>query len=396
MATFERWLLPQGIEEALPEQAARLETLRRNLLDVYACWGYQLVMPPFIEYLESLLTGTGHDLDLQTFQLIDQLTGRPMGIRADMTPQVARVDAHRLKKDAPNRLCYIGTVLHTRPDGFGGSRSPLQVGAELYGHAGIESDLEIISLMLETFKQAGINQLVLDIGHVGIFRGLAAQAGLNDDQEATLFEMLQRKAVPEIADFLKQQDIPDNCRQMLASLAELHGGEKCLDQAASVLALADAGVKQALNYLKQVADKLKQSHADIDLHFDLSELRGYHYHTGILFAVFVSGQGQEIARGGRYDDIGRVFGRARPATGFSTDLKSLVNLSDNQLEDPVPSAIFAPGSDDSLLEAVIAGLRAQGEIVIVELPGQEGEATAMGCNRQLVQHDGQWSVEGIA
>ncbi|MFW2373601.1 MAG: ATP phosphoribosyltransferase regulatory subunit [Gammaproteobacteria bacterium] len=396
MATFERWLLPQGIEEALPEQAARLESLRRNLLDVYACWGYQLVMPPFIEYLESLLTGTGHDLDLQTFQLIDQLTGRPMGIRADITPQVARVDAHRLKKDAPNRLCYIGTVLHTRPDGFGGSRSPLQVGAELYGHAGIESDLEIISLMLETFKQAGINQLVLDIGHVGIFRGLAAQVGLNDEQEAALFEMLQRKAVPEIATFLEQLDISDKSRQMLASLAELHGGESCLDQAASILAAADDSVRQALDYLKQVAVKVKQAHAHIDLHFDLSELRGYHYHTGILFAVFVPGQGQEIARGGRYDDIGRVFGRARPATGFSTDLKSLVNLSDNQSVNSVSSAIFAPSRDDPSLGAVITELRAQGQIVIVELPGQKADASAMGCNQQLVHRDGQWSVEGIA
>lgn len=396
MATFERWLLPQGIEEALPEQAARLESLRRNLLDIYVSWGYQLVMPPFIEYLESLLTGTGHDLDLQTFQLIDQLTGRAMGIRADMTPQVARVDAHWLKKDVPNRLCYIGTVLHTRPDGFGGSRSPLQVGAELYGHAGIESDLEIISLMLETFRQAGIDKLVLDIGHVGIFRGLATQAGLNDDQEAALFEMLQRKAVPEIAEFLRQLDIRDNCRQMLASLAELHGGESCLDQAASVLASADDSVKQALVYLKQVAERLKRSHLDVDLHFDLSELRGYHYHTGILFAVFVPGQGQEIARGGRYDDIGRVFGRARPATGFSTDLKSLVNLSDYQSTNSASSAIFAPRSDDPALGSMIAELRAQGEIVIIELPGQLGDATAMGCKRILVQHDGQWSVEGIA
>ena len=396
MATFERWLLPQGIEEALPDQAARLETLRRKLLDVYACWGYQLVMPPFFEYLESLLTGTGHDLDLQTFQLIDQLTGRPMGIRADITPQVARIDAHRLKKDVPNRLCYIGTVLHTRPDGFGGSRSPLQVGAELYGHPGLESDLEIINLMLETFKQAGINQLVLDLGHVGIFGGLAAQAELNTDQEATLFELLQRKAVPEISDFLRQLDISDSLRQMLASLAELHGGESCLDQAASVLASADDSVKQALDYLKQVAAKVKQSQVDVELHFDLSELRGYHYHTGILFAVFVHGQGQEIARGGRYDDIGRVFGRARPATGFSTDLKSLVNLFDNQSENSVSSAIFAPSSDDPSLLAMITELRAQGKIVIVELAGQKADATAMGCDQQLVQRDGQWSVEGIA
>jgi len=387
------WLLPQGIEESLPADAARLESLRRKLLDVYASWGYQLVMPPFIEYLESLLTGTGHELDLHTFKLTDQLTGRTMGVRADMTPQVARIDAHQLKQDAPNRLCYMGTVLNTRPDGFGGSRSPLQVGAELYGHAGVESDVEILCLMLETFKQSGVENVFVDIGHVGIFRGLAAQAHLDEQQEASLFEMLQRKAIPEIQQFLDQQNITDDVKAMLSSLAELHGGDECLQKASACFAKADDSVKQALDYLQQTVAKLKQRVSDVNIHFDLSELRGYHYQTGIVFAAYVAGQGQEIARGGRYDDIGKVFGRARPATGFSTDLKTLVNLSAAFNSDTSASAILAPCNDDAGLREAIAVLRAKGEVVIEELPGQQGDAKSMGCSRKLINNNGQWQVD---
>ena len=322
-----RSLLPQGIEEALPPEARQLEGMRRQLLDTYARWGYQLVMPPFIEYLDALLTGTAHDLNEQTFQLVDQLTGRVLGVRADMTPQVARIDAHQLKREAPNRLCYIGTVLHTRPDGFGGSRSPMQVGAELYGHAGVESDVEILALMLETFRQAGVQNVLLDLGHVGIFRALAAQAKLSAEHEASLFEMLQRKAIPEIGAFLAQLNISNAMRDMLASLPTLHGDVSCLDRAAQVLLAADGQVKAALDYLRNTAQRLRLREPDVQLHFDLAELRGYHYQTGIVFAAYVPGQGQEIARGGRYDAIGEVFGRARAATGFSTDLKTLVDLS---------------------------------------------------------------------
>jgi len=386
------WLLPEGIEEALPADAARLESLRRKLLDVYATWGYQLVMPPFIEYLDSLLTGTGHDLDLQTFKLTDQLTGRTMGVRADMTPQVARIDAHQLQQDAPNRLCYMGTVLNTRSDGFGSSRSPLQVGAELYGHAGIDSDVEILSLMLETFKQSGVENVFVDIGHVGIYRGLAAQAQLNKQQEASLFEMLQRKAIPEIEEFLDQQKLPTDVKTMLLSLAELHGGDECLQKASLAFAAANDSVKQALEYLQQTVAKLKQRIADVNIHFDLSELRGYHYQTGIVFAAYVPGQGQEIARGGRYDDIGKVFGRARPATGFSTDLKTLISLSVNANSN-VATAILAPCDDDAKLRGTIAALRAKGETVVEELPGQQGDAKATGSTRKLINKNGQWQVD---
>ena len=391
--TNNRWLLPQGIEEALPADAARLETLRRNLLDKYASWGYQLVMPPMIEFLESLLTGTGYDLNLQTFKLIDQLTGRSMGLRADMTPQVARIDAHQLQQDAPNRLCYMGTVLHTLSDGFGSSRSPFQAGAELYGHGGIESDVEILCLMVETLEAAGIKELYIDIGHVGIYRGLAKQAGFSEEQEATLFEMMQRKAIPEIQAFLAEQSIDKNVSDMLNLLPELHGGEDCLEKAIKAFSKADDAVKDALTYLQQAVTKFKQRVGDVDIHFDLSELRGYHYHTGLLFAAYTTGEGQEIARGGRYDDIGKVFGRARPATGFSTDLKNLLSLSQFEVAENKTSSILAPSDDDADLWQLIKELRAQGETVIQSLPGQLGNAEDLGCNRVLKNSSGKWVVE---
>ena len=386
------WLLPQGIEEALPAETARLESLRRNILDIYSSWGYQLVMPPMIEFLDSLLTGTGHDLDLQTFKLIDQLTGRLMGVRADMTPQVARIDSHQLKNDAPNRLCYVGTVLRTLPDGFGSSRSPFQAGVELYGHDGIESDVEVLCLMVETLRASGINEISIDIGHVGLYRGLAKQAGFNDEQEATLFEMMQRKAIPEIQAYLEAQSIDKKVAEMLNALPELHGGEECLQKAEKQLSNADASVIDALNYLQQAVTKFKQRVGDVAIHFDLSELRGYHYHTGLLFAAYAPGEGQEIARGGRYDDIGEVFGRARPATGFSTDLKTLLNLS-QQKPALTSDAIFAPVDDDPDLWSAIQELRAQGEKVIQSLPGQKGGAKELGCNQELKQASGRWIVD---
>ncbi len=386
-----RWLLPQGIEEALPVDAARLEALRRNLLDIYASWGYQLVMPPMIEFLDSLLTGTGHDLDLQTFKLIDQLTGRSMGVRADMTPQVARIDSHQLKNDAPNRLCYMGTVLRTLPDGFGSSRSPFQAGVELYGHGGIESDVEVLCLMVETLRASGIKEISIDIGHVGLYRGLTKQAGFNKEQEAALFEMMQRKAIPEIQEYLDAQLIDKKVAEMLSALPELHGGDSCLQKAEKCLLNADASVQGALGYLQQAVNKFKQRVSDVDIHFDLSELRGYHYHTGLLFAAYTSGEGQEISRGGRYDDIGEVFGRARPATGFSADLKTLLNLS-QQNKSLTANAILAPSDDDPELWKVIQELRTQGEKVIQSLPGQNGSAADLGCNRELKQVSGKWIV----
>lgn len=388
----DRWLLPEGIEEVLPPRAEQLEATLRRLLDLFRSWGYELVMPPFIEYLESLLTGTGNDLDLQTFKLTDQLTGRLMGLRSDMTPQVARIDAHCLKRDVPTRLCYMGTVLKTLPPTHGGNRSPMQVGAELFGHAGVESDAEVLRLMVETLHTAGIGHVYLDLGHVGIFRGLAQQAGLDSVTEAALFDALQRKAKPEIGQLLAQKELPASLHRMLESLADLHGDQGVLNRAASILAEADEPVHAALENLQQIAE-LAAELPDTSVHFDLAELRGYHYHTGVVFAAFVPGQGQAIAQGGRYDDIGKVFGRARPATGFSTDLKTVLSMVDAHW--PEVRGIFAPCAPDPELSRLVAQLRASGERVIQALPGQQGGAAEMGCDRELVLKDGTWQVSAI-
>lgn len=390
----DRWLLPEGIEEVLPRQAQRLEQLRRRILDLFQRWGYDLIVPPMIEYLESLLTGAGNDLGLQTFKLTDQLSGRLMGVRADMTPQAARIEAHRLQRDEPVRLCYLGTVLRTLSDGFAGSRSPLQLGAELYGHQGIEADVEMLCLMLEMLGEAGLRDVHLDVGHVGIFRGLARSAGLDAAQEAELFDLLQRKARPEIDTCLAALDITSDLRTMIAQLPVLNGGIEVLDTAAEVLRDAGDDVADALGNLRAIADTAVKRLVEVPLYYDLAELRGYHYKTGVVFAAFVPGCGQEVARGGRYDDIGAVFGRARPATGFSADLKLLMKLG-MEAAPAAPRGIFAPAGVDADLCDRIAALRAAGERVIQALPGQKGDAAAMGCDRTLKRQRDTWQVVAL-
>lgn len=387
------WILPQGIEEALPEQAASLECLRRDLLDLYASWGYEMVMPPFIDHIESLLTGTGRDLDLQTFKLVDQLSGRTLGIRADMTPQVARIDAHQLDREVPTRLCYIGTVLHTRSDGFGSSRSPLQVGAELYGHSGVESDVEILDLMLSTFESAGVNDIYLDIGNVDIYKNLAKQAGLAEDDEIRLFELLQQKAVTEISQLVASLSVDAKLAKMIMQLAELNGDLSIIDRAREQLRQAGPEVMSALNYLERVAQAVSMHNKDVKLNLDLAELHGYHYHTGVVFGAFVPQLGQEIARGGRYDDIGKIFGRARPATGFSTDLKLLSALGTRDM--PMTQKILAPADENEELQVEIDKLRAEGYCVSRILPGQLDDAAATGCSQKLEQINGQWQLVAI-
>jgi ATP phosphoribosyltransferase regulatory subunit len=388
----ERWLLPAGIEEILPPQAQVMETLRRELLDLYASWGYELVIPPFIDYLESLLTGTGQDLDLQTFKLTDQLSGRMLGVRADMTPQVARIDAHHLRRDTPTRLCYLGTVLHTRSDGFAGTRSPMQIGAEIYGHAGIESDAEILRLIMLTLRTAGIGETYLDLGHVGIYRGLARQAGLSPSQEHDLFDALQRKAVSEIEALIAASGLAGPPARMLAALAELNGSD-ALARADRLLREADAPVREALDYLRRLAEELGRWLPDVSIHYDLAELRGYRYKTGVVFAAFVPGWGLEIARGGRYDDIGRVFGRARPAVGFSTDLKGLMRHGRSSAERD--AAVYAPWSAEPALLEAIDRLRASGRRVIPALPGLEPDPRDLGCRQLLVERDGRWELQDL-
>ncbi len=388
MSLEDRWLLPEGIDEVLPPHARQLESLRRAILDLFQSWGYELVIPPLIEYLESLLTGMGRDLELQTFKITDQLTGRLMGIRADMTPQVARIDAHYLKREVPTRLCYLGPILHTLPNGFGGSRNPFQIGAELYGHAGLESDIEVLSLMLESLKLAEIPSLWVDMGHVGIFRGLAQATGLSPEQEGLLFDGLQRKALPEIAACLKEWRVGKPLRDMLIALVDLNGDASMLEVARRRLSSAAPSVRQALEELGSIA-RFVQAQA-VHFHFDLADLRGYHYHTGVMFAAYIPGHGQALARGGRYDAIGEVFGHARPATGFSTDLKTLIRLQPEKAV--AESGIYAPWPEDPLLAAEIERLRREGNRVICALPGQRGGPEALGCNKRLDWQGSQWVV----
>ncbi len=395
MQAKDSWLLPDGIEEILPEEAKHLENLRAQLLELFACWGYDLVIPPFIDFLDSLLTGAGHDLDLQTFKLTDQISGEMLGIRADMTPQVARIDAHNLKHAWPTRLCYVGTILHTRGDPLEKTRSPMQIGAELYGHAGKESDIEVIRLMLEMLAMTGLLNVHLDLGHVGIYRALAKQAALTCAQESELFAVLQRKARPELAELMNSYAITDELKTLFLKLPELNGDRETLNKARAIFAHANEEVQHALADLTAIADNLAVRFPSLPISFDLAELRGYHYHTGMVFAAFVPSVGREIARGGRYDNIGAVFGRARPATGFSADLKLLAALGKNTCLTPQHTLIFAPCVDDAELTEKIRALRADRQAVVQQLPDQTGTAQELGCTSALEFVNHQWVVRPL-
>lgn len=389
----ERWLLPEGVEELLPPLAEHLERARRELLDLYSSWGYRLVIPPLVEHLESLLVGAGDDVDRQTFKLTDPSSGRLLGVRADMTPQVARIDARHLPQDCPSRLCYLGTTLRARADGLGGSRSPVQVGAELYGHAGTESDCEVVLLMLQTLSALGVHDAHLDLGHVGIFRALAAAGGLNARQEAVLLEAMQRKAGDQVAEALAPVT-DDAVRRWIRALIDLNGGEDTFDLARNALAGAPAAVAARIDDMQGLVRTLREHGQSVPVHVDLAELRGYRYHTGMVFAAFVPGQGQEVARGGRYDDIERVFGAPRAATGFSADLKTLVSLAEPAAATAADGTgcIEAPWSGDAALLAAVAALRAQGERVVFALPGARRETR---CTRQLARDGRGWTVHDI-
>ncbi|MEW5837344.1 MAG: ATP phosphoribosyltransferase regulatory subunit [Pseudomonadota bacterium] len=405
-----RWLLPAGIDELLPQAAWATEDLRRRVMDLFRSWGYELVVPPMVEYVESLLLRPGDDLDLSTLKVIDQLSGRLMGIRADMTPQMARIDAHSLARAEPTRLCYLGTVLHALPDGFAGSRAPMQVGAELFGHAGIESDCEILDLMLEMLHEVGIRAPWLDLGHVGIVRALFAQADFDAEDEAVFFDLLQRKAMPEIKAFLQARALNAELASMLQALPELHGeGLDTLQRARSLLAGGGDEVALALDRLDELAQQILAARPEVRLHVDLGELRAYHYHTGVVFAAYVQGQRQAIARGGRYDGIGEVFGRARPATGFSADVRALIDLMarDEARADRAAQTCLAPVLDVAepgyaALRALVRKLRAEGHRVIQALPadetegGVEHDARAMGCSHCIEPDMSHGQADGMA
>lgn len=382
------WLLPEYIEDVLPAEAARIETLRRRLLDLFKVHGYQYVIPPMLEYMESLITGVGHDLDLATFKVVDQLTGRLMGVRADMTPQAARIDAHLLNHQGITRLCYAGSVLRTKPDGLAQTREPLQLGAELYGHAGIASDIEIQRLLIKALHAIGIEQVHLDFSHVNVFGSLIESSQVNAQLEQELYAALQSKdqsSVDSLANGLDKAT-----REALLHLTELNGDKTILAKAAKVLP-ATTAITAALDNLAQVADALDD--LGVSVSFDLSELRGYHYHSGIVFAAYAQGYKGPLALGGRYDEVGQSFGRARPATGFSLDLRGVVTaLPTAQAE----MAIFAPAITDSSLAAKIDALRAEGYVVVQELPGIESNLAELNCNKKLEHYNSGWHVVDTA
>jgi ATP phosphoribosyltransferase regulatory subunit len=379
------WLLPEAIEDLLPDEAARVEFLRRRLLDEFTRHGYQLVMPPLIEFADALLAEGGSDLDLRTFKLVDQLSGRTLALRADTTPQVSRIDAHLLDRRGVARLCYCGSVLHARPASLLASREPVQIGAELYGHAGPEADLEVVGLLARALRLAELPPSRIDLGHVAIFRALTTGLSLAPGADQALFDALQAKDVPTLRELVA--GLPVSARDGLLALPDLYGGVEVLAEAAARLP-AVPEIVGAIGELRRLTDEL----ADLPLSYDLADLRGYHYHSGIVFAAYCDDSPAAVALGGRYDSIGERFGRGRPATGFSLDLRALARLATPQ---PVPGAILAPWPEDSVLHAEIERLRASGEIVVTALPGHAGEWREAGCDRQLVRRDGQWIIEPL-
>jgi ATP phosphoribosyltransferase regulatory subunit len=397
MTKVDHWLLPEGIEEVLPNQAFAVERLRRQLLDVYHGWGYDLVIPPLVEFTDSLLSGSGRDLDLLTFKLTDQLSGKTMGVSADITPQTARMDAHSLRRAGPNRLCYAGTVLYTRPRSPISSRSPLHVGVELYGVSSLEADLEVISLMVEALTDVGVDQLCLDLGHVGIYRSIEESLPLDSGLKAELFELLQAKSCELggwVANYIEDADLA----AIIMALPSLSGNAGILDAARDLFANAPGEVELALDELQLVVDQLAARCPHLQIYLDLCELEGYHYHTGIVFAAYAQAARQALANGGRYDDIGESFGRARPATGFSIDLKAVVDLvtADESQGFDQPCGIYAPASEDPGQEKFIRNLRASNERVVCGFSGQKPDYAELRCDRILVADDnGHFSVKPI-
>lgn len=386
MKTVDRWLLPDGIEEVLPEEASRVEGLRRRLVDLFQSWGYDYVIPPMVEFIDSLLTGSGEDAYLDTFKITDQLSGKTMGIRADITPQAARMDAHSLQREGLNRLCYAGHVMYTKPKSPLASRTPIQVGVELFGESGLDADIEVISLLLETLEAAGLPDQYIDMGHVGVYRALIEEAGISKEQEAVYFELLQAKSMNSIESWVAETIADENMAKWLSALPKLAGGSQVLADAKVLFDEAPAEVLAALDELEMIDSVLSVRYPASKRYFDLSELRGYHYYTGVIFGAFAPGLGNAIANGGRYDHVGEAFGRSRAATGFAADLMSISRVTGRC--ELAPSGIFVLNSDEQGVWAKVKELRAQGERVVCALAGQTAPYKHQHCNRQLVVEAG--------
>lgn len=378
------WLLPENIQDMLPDEAWRIEGMRREVLEFLRLSGYQLVAPPLLEYAESLLIIDSAEMDLRTFKLVDQLSGRTLALRADITPQVARIDAHLLNRKGITRLCYAGSVVHTQPAGLMRTREPLQIGAELYGHAGIESDLEVQRLMMQILTLLGIEGVHLDLGHVGVFSALMNHAKVDAALEDQMFNALQHKDVPTLTQLVR--DLPKDMQAAVLALAQLSGGIEVIARAKTLLPKLPE-IVAALDELEQAAKQLEPLAGNVGV--DLAELRGYHYHSGMVFAAYHAGSHDAIALGGRYDDVGKSFGRARPATGFSMDLRQLHGLLAKRA---LPQAIRAPHKQDASLQEAIVALRKQGEAVVVDLLGKPEHHAELDCDRELVLRDGKWVV----
>ena len=383
------WLLPEHIADVLPAQARRIEELRRALLDRARAYGFELVMPPMLEHLESLLTGTGRELDLKTFKLVDQLSGRMLGLRADTTPQAARIDAHLLNREGVTRLCYCGPVLHTRPAGLAATREPLQFGAEIFGHSGLEADLEAAELALDALTAAQVDNLVIDLADARVLQGVLSGALLDAAQLQDIVQALADKDASTLESLTRP--LQPAMRQSLKALLRLYGGDEVLAAARSELP-ARPLVHEALDQLQWLASHLRASYPALKVGFDLSDMSGYAYYSGARFAIYGSGCSDALARGGRYDEVGAVFGRKRPAVGFSLDLKSLAEVAGPS---PAPTAIRAPWGEDPALRAAMRRLREAGETVLAVLPGHEPEAQAFDCDRELVSVGGQWVLRAV-
>ena len=381
------WLLPEHIADVLPAQARHIEELRRGLLDVARSFGCELVMPPLMEHIESLLSGTGRDLDLKTFKLVDQLSGRTLGVRADATPQVARIDAHLLNRAGVTRLCYCGPVLHTRPSGMQGTREPLQFGAEIYGHAGLEADLEVQDLALDCLRGAGLDDLTLDLADARIVRALLA--GVAPQRRGDIQAALAGKDVAGLNELCTGLD--EASRRALLALPALYGDESVIARAGELLPPHEP-VRAALADLATLARHARQAHPEVQVGFDLADVGGASYYSGARFAIYAKGCSDSIARGGRYDEVGAIFGRNRPAVGFSLDLKELAECVAGRVGRP---AVRAPWSEDAALRAAVRRLREQGETVVCILPGHEHEGQEFECDRELVAVGGQWAVRAL-
>ena len=382
------WLLPEHIADVLPAQARRIEELRRSLLDRARAYGFELIVPPLLEHLDSLLTGTGHELDLRTFKLVDQLSGRTLGLRADTTPQAARIDAHLLNRQGVTRLCYCGPVLHTRPSGLG-SREPLQFGAEIFGHAGLEADLEVQELALDALQSTGVEGLLIDLADARVVRGVLAGLPIEAAQLQEVVAALSKKDAAVLESLA--QGFPADTRRALRELLALYGGEEVLAEARRRLPQR-ALIGEALDDLQWLASHLKRDHPGVRLGFDLSDMSGYAYYSGTRFAVYGGDSSEALARGGRYDEVGAVFGRRRPAVGFSLDLKLLV---EHAPEPPRASAVRAPWGEDLKLRAAVRRLRETGETVVCVLPGHENEGQEFDCDRELALIDDHWVLRPL-